>query len=59
MGVIGTQKNGKHLNTPEKYHTYKINKNYSHMNDTNIDTVTRMGVTHKTGLGLIIGFLTA
>jgi hypothetical protein len=29
---------GKHLNTLERYHTYKISKGILHMNDTYIDT---------------------
>jgi hypothetical protein len=34
MGVIKAEKEGKNLNTLEKYHIYKISKNRLHMNDT-------------------------
>jgi hypothetical protein len=32
--VIKTEKKGKHLNTLEKYHIYKISKHRLNMNDT-------------------------
>jgi hypothetical protein len=35
--ITRTHKKGKHLNTLEKYHIYKISKNNLHVNDTNID----------------------
>jgi hypothetical protein len=38
MGIIRTQRIGKHLNTLEKYHIYKISKDNMHINDANIDT---------------------
>jgi hypothetical protein len=38
VDIIGTHKKGKHLNTLEKYHIYKISKNNLHTSDTNIDT---------------------
>jgi hypothetical protein len=38
MEIITTGKKGKHLNTLEKYHIYKVSKNNLHMNDINIDT---------------------
>jgi hypothetical protein len=38
MKVIKIEKTGKHLNTLEKYHIYKISKNRLHMNDTHILT---------------------
>jgi hypothetical protein len=38
MDIIRIYRKGKHLNTLEKYHTYKISKNNLQMNDTNIDT---------------------
>jgi hypothetical protein len=37
MDVIGTGRKGRHLNTLEKYHIYKISRNNLHMNDTHID----------------------
>jgi hypothetical protein len=37
MDIIKTEKKGKHLNTLEKYHIYKISENRLHMNDTYID----------------------
>jgi hypothetical protein len=37
MNTIKTEKEGKHLNTLEKYHVYKISKNRLRMNDTYID----------------------
>jgi hypothetical protein len=37
VDIIRTHKRGKHLNSLEKYHIYKISKNNLHMNDTNID----------------------
>jgi hypothetical protein len=36
--VLKTEKKGKHLNTLEKYHLYKRNKDGLRMNDTYIDT---------------------
>jgi hypothetical protein len=36
MYIIKQRKKGKHINTLEKYHIYKINKNMLHMNDTYI-----------------------
>jgi hypothetical protein len=36
--IIRTQKKGRHLNTLEKYHIYKISKNNLYMNDIIIDT---------------------
>jgi hypothetical protein len=38
MGIIRTERKGKHLNTLEKYHIYMISKNTLQMNDTDIDT---------------------
>jgi hypothetical protein len=38
MEIITMGRKGKHLNTLEKYHIYKVSKNNLHMNDTNIDT---------------------
>jgi hypothetical protein len=38
MDIVKTTKKGKHLNTLEKYHIYKLSKNKLHMNDTHIDT---------------------
>jgi hypothetical protein len=38
MDIIKTEKKGKHLNTLEKYHKYKISKDKLHMNDIYIDT---------------------
>jgi hypothetical protein len=35
MDVIRTGRNGRHFNTLEKYHIYRINSNNLHMNDTN------------------------
>jgi hypothetical protein len=40
LDVIRTGKKGRHLNTMEKYHMYRISRNNSHMNDTYIDTYT-------------------
>jgi hypothetical protein len=37
MDVIRTGRKGRHLNTLEKYHIYKINTNNLHMNDTYIE----------------------
>jgi hypothetical protein len=34
MDVIQTRKKGRHLNTLEKYHIYKISRNNFHKNDT-------------------------
>jgi hypothetical protein len=36
MDIIKTERKGKYLNTLEKYHIYKINKNTLHMNGTYI-----------------------
>jgi diphthamide synthase subunit DPH2 len=36
--VITMGRNGKHLNTLERYHIYKISKDNLHMNDTYNDT---------------------
>jgi hypothetical protein len=41
MDIIRHER-GKHLNTLEKYHIYKIGKNDLHKNDTNIDTHNRI-----------------
>jgi hypothetical protein len=38
MEVITTGKQGKHLNTLERYHIYKINREGLYMNDVHIDT---------------------
>ncbi|PNF31380.1 hypothetical protein B7P43_G10054 [Cryptotermes secundus] len=38
MEVVTTGKKGRHLNTLEKYHIYKISKKGLHMNDTHIET---------------------
>jgi hypothetical protein len=38
VDIIRTHRKGKHLNTLEKYHIYKVNKNNLQMNDTNVDT---------------------
>jgi hypothetical protein len=38
MGIITTAKKGRHLNTLERYHIYKLSKEKLHMNDTYIDT---------------------
>jgi hypothetical protein len=38
VDIVKTHKKGKHLNTLEKYHIYRISKSNLHMNDTNIDT---------------------
>jgi hypothetical protein len=38
MDVIAMGRKGKHLNTLERYHIYKISKDNIHMNDTYIDT---------------------
>jgi hypothetical protein len=37
MEIIKTGKKGKHINTPEKYHIYRISKDNLHMNDTYVD----------------------
>jgi hypothetical protein len=37
MEIIQIDKKGKHLNTLEKYHIYKMSKNRLHINDTYID----------------------
>jgi hypothetical protein len=34
VDIIKTGKKGKHLNTLEKYHIYRISKDNLHMNDT-------------------------
>jgi hypothetical protein len=38
MDIIKTHRKGKHLNTLEKYHIYKISKDNLQMNDPNTDT---------------------
>jgi hypothetical protein len=38
MEIITTGRKGKHSNTLEKYHIYKVRKKNLHMNNTNIDT---------------------
>jgi hypothetical protein len=38
MDVKRTARKGRHLNTLEKYHIYKISRNNLHMNNTYIDT---------------------
>jgi hypothetical protein len=38
MDVIRTGRKGRHLNTLEKYHIYKISRDNLHMNDIYIDT---------------------
>jgi hypothetical protein len=38
MDVITMGRKGKHLNTSERYHIYRISKDNLHMNDTYIDT---------------------
>jgi hypothetical protein len=38
MEIINTEKSGKHINTLERYHIYKISKHKLHMNDTHIET---------------------
>jgi hypothetical protein len=38
MYVITTRRKGKHSNTLERYHIYKISKDNLHMDDTYIDT---------------------
>jgi cell fate (sporulation/competence/biofilm development) regulator YlbF (YheA/YmcA/DUF963 family) len=37
MEVEKIEKKGKHLNTLEKYHTFKMSENRLHINDTYID----------------------
>jgi hypothetical protein len=37
MEIVKTVKKGRHLNTLEKYHVYRISKDNLHMNDTYID----------------------
>jgi hypothetical protein len=37
MDVVRTSKKGKHLNTLERYHIYKLSREGLHMNDTYID----------------------
>jgi hypothetical protein len=37
MKIIKIEKKRKHLNTLEKYYTYKISKNILHMNNAYID----------------------
>jgi hypothetical protein len=36
MNIIRTGRKGRHLNTLEKYHIYRISRNNLHMNDTHI-----------------------
>jgi hypothetical protein len=38
MEVMEVERKGKHLNTLEKYHIYKLSRSRLHMNDTHIDT---------------------
>jgi hypothetical protein len=38
MDIIRTHRKGKHLNTLEKYHIYKISRDNIQRNDTNTDT---------------------
>jgi hypothetical protein len=40
MDIIKTGRQGRHLNTLEKYHSHRISKNILHMNDTYVDTHT-------------------
>jgi hypothetical protein len=40
IDVIMTGRKGRHLNTLEKYHIYKIIRNNLHMNDTHIEAHT-------------------
>jgi hypothetical protein len=48
MGVIHTGRKGKHLNSLEKYHIYKISKDELHMNDTNFEAHNPIfQVTHE------------
>jgi hypothetical protein len=37
MDVIRTGRKGRHLNTLERYHIYKISRNKLHMNDTHVE----------------------
>jgi hypothetical protein len=37
MDIINTHKEGKHMNTLEKYHIHKLYKNNFHMNDSAIE----------------------
>jgi hypothetical protein len=38
MDIITTGRKGKHLNTLERYHIYRTNRENLHMNDTHLDT---------------------
>jgi hypothetical protein len=38
MDIVRTAKKGKHLNTLERYHIYRLSREKLHMNDTYIDT---------------------
>jgi hypothetical protein len=38
MDVIRRRRKGRHLNTLERHHIYKISRNNLHMNDTHIET---------------------
>jgi hypothetical protein len=38
MDIITTGRKGKHLNTLDRYHIYKISRENLHMNDRHIDT---------------------
>jgi hypothetical protein len=38
MDIVMAHRKGKHLNTQEKYQTYKISKNNLQMTDANVDT---------------------
>jgi hypothetical protein len=36
MDIVNTGKKGKHINTLEKYHIYRISKDNLHTNDTDV-----------------------
>jgi hypothetical protein len=38
MEVMEVERKGKHLNTLEKYHIYRLSRSRLHMNDAHIDT---------------------
>jgi hypothetical protein len=42
MDIVKTGRKGKHLNTLEKYHIYRISKDNPHMNDTHINTYNEL-----------------
>jgi hypothetical protein len=48
MDVIRTGRKGRHLNTLEKYHIYKISRNNLQMSDTHIDTQSRISDNTQT-----------